>query len=91
MRAQELMDPEYHRRRAEVEMEQALRSPKPEEALIHLELARIHREKRDELAMARRARPALERPTICGTDKESRTGRRTCPRGCLPPWPRPHS
>ena len=70
MRAKILMDPEYHRRRAEVEMEQALRAARPDEALIHLELARIHREKREELAMARRESLTVERQAICRTDKE---------------------
>lgn len=71
MRAETFLDPEYHRRRAEVEMERALRCRQPGEALIHLELARIHREKRDELAVASRRALAIERPAICRTDKES--------------------
>ena len=71
MRDETITDPEYHRRRAEVEMEQALRAKLSEEAMIHLELARIHREKRDELAQAKRVRLALDRPRIGRTDKES--------------------
>ena len=71
MRTETLLDPEYHRRRAEMEMEQALRCGQPAEALIHLELARIHREKRDELAMSPRSSPMAGRRPICSTDKES--------------------
>jgi hypothetical protein len=64
-------DPEYHRRRAEMEMHRALHALQPSEALAHLELARIHREKRQELAMV--ARPAVfaADAAIFRTDKES--------------------
>jgi hypothetical protein len=64
------MDPEYHRRRAEMEMERALQAMQPDEALRHLELARIHREKRDLFAMAWRKADLGERPVITRTDKE---------------------
>lgn len=70
MRSELTPDPEYHRRRAEAEMERALQALRPDQALLHLELARFHRERRELLALVRtegdrgRARP------ITGTDKE---------------------
>jgi hypothetical protein len=70
MRPEMKLDPEYHRRRSEMEMQRALEAGKPEEAMIHLELARIHREKRAELAMAWRTTDMGERPPITRTDKE---------------------
>lgn len=60
---------EFHRRRAEVEMEKALTAARPDEAMRHLELARIHREQRDSLALRQRKRGA--RPALCRTDKEA--------------------
>ena len=62
-------DPEYHRRRAEVEMEHALRARVPDEALRHLELARFHRQRR-ELMNSIRAQAAPRPCRIGGTDKE---------------------
>ena len=64
------VDSEYHRRRAEMEMHRALQAGLPEEALLHLELARIHRDKRDEAALAWRETDAGARPPISRTDKE---------------------
>ena len=42
-----------------------------EEALIHLELAQMDRERRDDLATAGRATLAAGRPANFGTEKES--------------------
>ena len=64
------MDQEYHRRRAEMEMERALHAGRPDAAMRHLELARIHREKRELLAMAWRDADLGDRPPISRTDKE---------------------
>jgi hypothetical protein len=63
-------DSEFHRRRAEVEMERALTSGQPDVALRHLELARVHRERRDAIVSLWRAadRPC---PPITRTDKEA--------------------
>jgi hypothetical protein len=70
MRPELKLDPEYHRRRSEMEMQRALEARQPDEALLHLELARIHREKRAELATAWRSTDISERPPITRTDKE---------------------
>jgi hypothetical protein len=40
---------EFHRRRAESEMEKALAAQKMSVSLIHLELAKIHRHRREQL------------------------------------------
>jgi hypothetical protein len=64
-------DHEFHRRRAEMEMELALTAAQPEAALLHLELARIHRERRDAVAMLWREAANGERPPITRTDKEA--------------------
>lgn len=48
-------DAEYHRRRAEIEMDQALHAKKPTAAMLHLKLAQMHRHKRDELAAGSRS------------------------------------
>ena len=66
----ELADPEYHRRRAEVEMERALVARVPDEAMRHLELARFHRERRELLASVRFEAGPKGSPVICRTDKE---------------------
>ena len=65
------MDSEYHRRRAEMEMERALHAKRPDEAMLHLELARIHRQKRDRLSIDWRSSSLGGWPAICRTDKES--------------------
>jgi hypothetical protein len=70
-RALPVKEAEYHRRRAEAEMERALQARKPCDAILHLELARIHREKRDRVAMAWRNRNPVARTAIGRTDKES--------------------
>jgi hypothetical protein len=43
-------DREYHRRRAEVELECAILAEAPECAIAHLKLARLHRARREMLA-----------------------------------------
>ena len=64
-------DAEFHRRRAEVEMEKALAAREPDAAIRHLELARIHREQRALLAQAWRDMAVGDRPAISRTDKEA--------------------
>ena len=64
-------DAEFHRRRAEVEMERALAAGQPDVALLHLELAREHRERRAAFATAWRERDARPCPPITRTDKEA--------------------
>ena len=66
-----MTDPEYHRRRAEMEMERALKAEQPDEASRHLELARLHRVERERLAMGWRRPSSLARPAMHRTDKES--------------------
>ena len=62
---------EFHRRRAETEMEKALAARQMSIAMLHLELAKIHRERREQLIAEDRTRPrdgvALR---ISRTDKE---------------------
>ncbi len=64
---------EFHRRRAEVEMDKALAAAKPTVAMLHLELAKMHREKGSELMERDRERMLRLQPprTFNGTDKES--------------------
>ena len=63
--------PEFHRRRSEIEMGMALAAQQPSVAMIHLELARMHREKRDALTAEVRERLQSQPPRIFnGTDKE---------------------
>lgn len=66
-----LTQQEFHRRRAESEMEKALSARRMSVSLIHLELAKIHRQRREQLMIDERA-AILERaaPSICRTDKE---------------------
>ena len=62
---------EFHRRRAESEMDKALAAGKMSISLIHLELAKIHRQRREQLMMEDRALSAgLVVPRISRTDKE---------------------
>ena len=73
MRSKAALSPsEFHRRRAEAEMEMALGAPKLSVALLHLELAKEHREKRSRLAADRTVRPCPP-SGFCfnGTDKEA--------------------
>ena len=63
---------EYHRRRTEMELEQAVEADALEIAAAHLELARMHRAQRQAIAArsleaARRHKP----PRIMGADKEA--------------------
>ena len=46
-------DQDYHRRRAEIEMECAVTAESPETAIAHLELAQLHRARRQIIAQAR--------------------------------------
>jgi endonuclease/exonuclease/phosphatase family metal-dependent hydrolase len=63
---------EFHRRRAETEMERALGAGKMSISLIHLELAKIHRQRREQLLAEDRARPRNGAVLHIGrTDKES--------------------
>jgi hypothetical protein len=63
---------EYHRRRAEAEMERALAAAKPSIAKIHLDLARQHREIRDKLVRDGSVRfPRNSGRLFNGTDKEA--------------------
>ena len=43
-------DQEYHRRRSEIEVEHALSAVAPKSAMAHLELARMHRARRQIMA-----------------------------------------
>lgn len=62
---------EFHRRRAEAEMEKAITATKPSIALLHLDLARRHREMRKQLVAGKRGKPsAPSLRSINGTDKE---------------------
>ena len=62
---------EFHRRRAECEMDRALAAGKMSISLIHLELAKIHRQRREQLMMEDRALSAGRvAPRISRTDKE---------------------
>lgn len=62
---------EFHRRRAEVEMDRALTAKQPSVAMLHLELARKHREERDRMLMEDRARLRANPPRLFNrTDKE---------------------
>lgn len=62
-------DGEYHRRRAEVELECAASASDQGSAMAHLELARMHRERR-KLVTAPRS-PEAGRALVSGTDKEA--------------------
>jgi hypothetical protein len=63
-------DPEFHRRRAEIEMQRALEAGHPSTAQAHLQLARMHREKREALARQLRLELPEHPPVIDRTDKE---------------------
>lgn len=62
-------DQEYHRRRAEMELDQVLSAGAEESALAHLTLARLHRARRQSISEPKMNVPA--RRGIFGTDKES--------------------
>ena len=63
---------EYHRRRSEIELEQALSATASESAIAHLELARMHRARRQIMAQQSlmEARRSYGAP-IFRTDKEA--------------------
>jgi len=63
-------NPEYHRRRAEMEMQKALEAGHPSTAMLHLTLAKMHREKREALALELRVEMLDRPPAIDRTDKE---------------------
>ena len=65
-------DQEYHRRRAEVELEHAVSSGDEASALAHLELARIHRAHRELMTQRKllQSGTASSSP-IFSTDKEA--------------------
>ena len=65
-------DPEYHRRRSEMELEQAVSSGDQASALAHLELARIHRARRELITQRKllQSGTASSSP-IFRTDKEA--------------------
>jgi hypothetical protein len=62
-------DQEYHRRRSEIELEQAASADAEESALSHLILARMHRARRQAITV--QSRKYAGRPGIFGADKES--------------------
>lgn len=66
-----LTQQEFHRRRAESEMEKALAARNMSVSLVHLELAKIHRQRREQLVAEDRL-PSSERAAtiISRTDKE---------------------
>lgn len=65
-------DQEYHRRRSEMELEQAVSSGDRASALAHLELARIHRARRELIAQRNLSdRRTSDGSPIFRTDKEA--------------------
>ena len=62
-------DQEYHRRRSEIELDQALSAGNEKSAAAHLTLARLHRARRQAIGTHRMKFQA--HPGIFGTDKES--------------------
>ena len=64
-------DPEYHRRRSEMELEQAVSSGDQASALAHLELARIHRARRELIAQRKLLQRTANSSPIFRTDKEA--------------------
>jgi hypothetical protein len=65
-------DQEYHRRRSEIEMEHAIAATASESAVAHLELARMHRARRQ--LMMERSRAQTQRNLagpILRADKEA--------------------
>ena len=65
-------DQEYHRRRAEMELDHAVSAEAMTSAVAHLELARMHRAKRAVLAeQGARALGHRRGPAIRGADKEA--------------------
>lgn len=64
-------DSEYHRRRAESEMDMALSATLPTIAIKHLELAKLHREVRDQIAESARSLSLQLGCVFDRTDKEA--------------------
>jgi endonuclease/exonuclease/phosphatase family metal-dependent hydrolase len=73
MRSEEAaLSSEFHRRRAEAEMEMALGATKLSVAILHLELAKQHRQRSAAIASDRRIQPSVGAGFYFnGTDKES--------------------
>ena len=61
---------EFHRRRAEVEIEKALAAGEISVSLLRLELAKIHRQRRDQLMAECRSSLRAQPSAIFRTDKE---------------------
>ena len=61
-------DQDYHRRRSEIELDQALSAATEESAVAHLTLARLHRDRRH--AIGEHKMRFAARPGIFRTDKE---------------------
>ena len=66
-----IFDSEYHRRRAETELDLALTASPLLAAVRHLELAKMHREERDRIAQDARRAVAASPRRFDRTDKES--------------------
>ena len=65
-------DQEYHRRRSEIELDQAVAANDPQSAIAHLELARMHRARRTRLVRDNLGERQLNRPApIFRADKEA--------------------
>ena len=65
-------DQEYHRRRSEIELDQAVSAEDHNSAIAHLELARMHRARRTLLAQDSLERMRASRPAaIIRADKEA--------------------
>ena len=64
-------DQEYHRRRSEMELEQAVLADDPQSAAAHLELARMHRSRRAIIAQTDGHRVGRNGGGIFRTDKEA--------------------
>ena len=65
-------DQEYHRRRSEMELDQAVAAEDQKSAIAHLELARMHRARRVMIAQNGLQQARLHRPApILRADKEA--------------------
>lgn len=64
-------DQEYHRRRSEMELEQAVAADDRDSAIAHLELARMHRARREIITKQHISAISRQGGPVCRTDKES--------------------
>jgi hypothetical protein len=66
-------DQEYHRRRSEIELEQAVSTDDPASAAAHFELARMHRARRQIIAQnhLKQLVKGNDGCRLFGTDKEA--------------------